>query len=109
VVDEDTPNGLRGEREEVRAILDGGLAFVGELQPSLVHEIGRLPRMRASFATHRPRGESPQLRVEQRQEPIPGRTVASPQLGQQRADVGRFLHGESPPAPQEAPAGSARG
>jgi len=95
VIDEQTPDGLRCEREEVLPVPNARAALVGEFQPSLMDEIRRLPGVRAAFPSHRARGKPAQLLVEHRHEPVSSRAVPSPVLGQEPGDLGGFLNGDS--------------
>jgi hypothetical protein len=93
VVHEDAPHHLRGDAEEVGAVLPLHAALVHQAQVGLVHERRRLERVLRGLAAHRPRRAPPQLGVHLGQQPVASCLIAGPpgdeELGDVRARRGR--------------------
>jgi len=93
VVDEDAAHQLRGQTDEVRAVLPGQIPLTEQLQKGLVHEGGGLKRVVGPLMAEVPDGESSQLAVDERHEAFAGAGVAFAPCRQQTRHIARF----SPP------------
>jgi hypothetical protein len=90
VVDEDAPHQLRGDAEEVAAVLPVDLALVEQPQIRLVDHRGDLQAIVAPFTIQLARGQRPQLVVDERHEAVEGLLAAVLPFVQQLCDVRRF-------------------
>jgi len=70
VVDQDPPHHLRGDREEVPAVVPVDLALSEQLDVRLVHHGGRLHPVVSPFVRQLPGCEHPQLVVDNRHQPV---------------------------------------
>jgi len=91
VIDHDAPHKLRGDGEEMGAILPLRLRFAGELEISVVNEQGGLESVAGSLLAHVTVGQTLQFRLHERDEFVERGGVAVAPGGEQRRDL--FLCG----------------
>ena len=88
-LDEDATHRLRGNREEVDAVLGPDTRVVDEAQVRLVHERRRVERVARPLAAHVAASQAPELGVEQRNEAIERAAVTVAPVEEQAGDVPR--------------------
>ncbi len=86
VIDEHAPHRLRGEGEEVMAIVDD-VGAVHEAQIRLVDERGRLQRVLPGFAAHVASRQLMKLRVQGAHDAVRGVGVAAAHTSKQRGQI----------------------
>jgi hypothetical protein len=87
VVNEDAAHHLRGDAEEVRAVLPLHLRLVYQTHVSLVDERGRLERVPDALLAQVARGEAPQLAVDDGQQVVQNPAVAVGQTDEQPGHI----------------------
>ena len=81
----------RGQGKEMGAILQRNIRL-DQSQKRFVHHRGRLQRMAAAFGAHVAAGQTAQLVVDQRRQPLQRLRVTGAPFGQQLREIGRDLH-----------------
>ena len=71
-IHKDSPHGLAGDREEVRAILPVDRGAICEMQPGFVDERGGLHGVARFFAPHVASGNAPQFVIDQGSQAVEG-------------------------------------
>jgi len=89
VIDQDPAHDLRRDTKEVGSILPIDLTLVDQPDVHLMNEGRRLQGVVGSFAPQLPRGNAPELRVDERQQLIERGPVAATPIAEQRRDVAR--------------------
>ena len=89
VVDKDPAHQLRRDAEEVRSIVPGRAPLIDQLQVQLIHESRWCQGVVGTFGTKLAGGDTAQLAVDRRQQPIERAPVAVRPLLQQGGYVSR--------------------
>ena len=87
MIDEDPAHHLRCDPEEVGATLPVDAALFDQPKVGLVDERGRLQRMSVPLQAKLTRGDSPQFRVDERQQAIESAPIAAAPVAEQPRDV----------------------
>ena len=87
VINQDSPDGLGSNREELSPILPVGILLSDELEICLMHQCGGLERVIGTFARKVPDRQDPEFVIDGREQQIDCATIASTGLGEQFRDM----------------------
>src|SRR3979409_1468482 len=91
MVQQHAPHHLRGDGEELRATLPARILLIGETQPRLVHERGRLEGVSLALAPQHELRLTPKLRVNEPDERVARLSVARAPRAQELGDALRWV------------------
>jgi hypothetical protein len=94
---------LRGDGEEVRAVLPVGGALVDQAEEGLVDQGRGLERVPAPLVAQERRGQSVKVLVDDREDPLDSAAVASGQFGEELGDLPWHEMGQTPGVPRAGP------
>ena len=92
VVGQDAPHHLRGDAEEVGAVLPVDVALADQAQERFVDEVVSLERLAGALVVEVPPGQAAQLVVDQGHELVERLVVAAAPLGEEQRHVVRAAH-----------------
>ncbi len=87
VIDQDLTHQPRGNREEVRTILERQSVEIHEAQVCFMNERGGLKRLSGALPSQARAGYATELSVDQRNQRVERRFVTLPQFDQETGDV----------------------
>jgi len=96
VIDKHATHQARGKAVEMLTVFKPEAALTDELQEELVDHAGGLKEVLRTLTPKKSTGNLPKLRIDELEEVLHGRRIASGPIAEKYRNFTRFCHGEKP-------------